>query len=74
MLVGVLNKKDVQKNKRSAFLKNGRMCATRIFDEWGRILENDWEHSGSYDISSYKNDLLITPRKIGVEIHNFAWW
>ena len=41
------------------------------------LAEMDVEHPGSYDISSFgdrtKKNLLITPRKMGVEIHNFAW-
>ena len=41
MLVGVLNKKYVQKNARSAFKKRKNVCDT-IFGEWGRIFENDW--------------------------------
>ena len=40
MLVGVLNKKKNQKNKRSAFSKQNNVC-DMIFDEWGRIFEND---------------------------------
>ena len=40
MLVGVLTKKYVQKNARSAFQKGENVCDT-IFDEWGRIFEND---------------------------------
>ena len=40
MLVVVLNKKDVQKNKRSAFYIRKNVCDT-IFDGWGRIFEND---------------------------------
>ena len=40
MLVGVLNKNNVQKNKRSAFYKRRNVCDT-IFNEWGRIFEND---------------------------------
>ena len=40
MLVGVLNKKDIQKSIRSAFKKRKNVCDT-IFDEWGRIFEND---------------------------------
>ena len=38
MLVGVLNKKDVQKNKRSAFLKWKDVCDA-IFDEGSHFLE-----------------------------------
>ena len=40
MLVVIWNKKDVQKNKRSAFYKRKNVCDT-IFDEWGRNFEND---------------------------------
>ena len=43
------------------------------------LAEMDIEHSGPYDMSSFgdrtkkrKRDLLIIPRKMGVEIHNFA--
>ena len=40
MLVGVLNKKYVQKNARSAFWKRNNVCDT-FFDERGRKFEND---------------------------------
>ena len=40
MLVVVWNKKNVQKNKRSAIYKRKNVCDT-IFDEWSRIFEND---------------------------------
>ena len=40
MLVGVLNKKYVQKNARSAFKRRKNVCDP-IFDKWGRIFEND---------------------------------